>query len=489
MDGDERALPAQRARVPEDALRPRRAAVPALSTLPYTEGEAGDWWREAAKYADIVPEVYFNGVGLWKAGPVLASRRLRVAMRRSITRLRDVGIAPERIGVMLGFQTRRGAGGREGLQPDGAWYEVVKWQALAARQVAARDRDRDDLVVGLGPRTSAAQRGEQGRRGMRLLWTRDPSLCDAPALVGDALDVDREEGQIVPARGERVHARRARDPDGGDRLAPPAHRRSRGRVHGAARARRGEPVRGHPDERGADRRARGDRGRLRGQRRRLPGGAAQAGATVTIARAILSDELRRLRPGGAHARAAPSAGEVSAFYFGYPDVLARAVRALPGAVVARRPRAGPRARAARPGAALHDGAGTRTLRALDGAYQVDVLGDVRPLGTIPFPDARGSIAAALRAFARRAAFESWTIRRQEAVLRSAICRGDVFPVAGRSGSRATCRSSPSRASRRAAPSRRRPLPAPSRGRARRRRARRTRPRRRPAAARRRRPRS
>ena len=76
------------------------------------------------------------------------------------------------------------------------------------------------------------------------------------------------------------------------------------------------------------------------------------------------------------------------------------------------------------------GGGSRTLRALDGVYRVDVLGEVRPLGTIPFPDARGSIAAALRAFARRAAFESWTIARQEAALKIAICRADEFPAPG-----------------------------------------------------------
>ena len=31
-----------------------------LSTRPFTDGEAGDWWREAALYTDFVREIYFS---------------------------------------------------------------------------------------------------------------------------------------------------------------------------------------------------------------------------------------------------------------------------------------------------------------------------------------------------------------------------------------------------------------------------------------------
>ena len=31
-----------------------------LSTRPFTDGEAGDWWREASLYTDFVREIYFN---------------------------------------------------------------------------------------------------------------------------------------------------------------------------------------------------------------------------------------------------------------------------------------------------------------------------------------------------------------------------------------------------------------------------------------------
>ena len=81
-----------------------------LSTLPYTEGEAADWWREAAKYADLVPEVYFSGPSIYERRGGGRNRRLRVAMRRAVSRLRARHPA-ERIGIMLGFQTGLGAEG------------------------------------------------------------------------------------------------------------------------------------------------------------------------------------------------------------------------------------------------------------------------------------------------------------------------------------------------------------------------------------------
>ena len=75
---------------------------------------------------------------------------MRAAFRRSVAQFVKIGIPVTSIGLMLGFQSAPGTGGREGLQPSKAWYEVVKWQALSARQIAARDEARDRLVVGLG---------------------------------------------------------------------------------------------------------------------------------------------------------------------------------------------------------------------------------------------------------------------------------------------------------------------------------------------------
>ena len=107
-----------------------------VSSEPYTSGEAAQWWRDLAGVADIALEKYFNAPAVHKAGPVLGSRRMRTSMRRSAAKLFAIGVPPSRVGLVLGFQTRRGSGGREGLEPAGAWFEVAKLQALAAKQVA-----------------------------------------------------------------------------------------------------------------------------------------------------------------------------------------------------------------------------------------------------------------------------------------------------------------------------------------------------------------
>ena len=39
-----------------------------LSTRPFTDADAGDWWREAALYTDFVREVYFAFVQVSRAG-------------------------------------------------------------------------------------------------------------------------------------------------------------------------------------------------------------------------------------------------------------------------------------------------------------------------------------------------------------------------------------------------------------------------------------
>src|SRR5207244_13454159 len=86
--------------------------------------------------AGSVREVHLPGPLISKQGPVLGSRTLRTAFRRAILDFTQIGIPTAKIGIFLGFQTTKGTGGREGLEPATAWFEVVKLQALAARQVA-----------------------------------------------------------------------------------------------------------------------------------------------------------------------------------------------------------------------------------------------------------------------------------------------------------------------------------------------------------------
>src|SRR2546422_3561632 len=53
---------------------------------------------------------------------------LRTAFRRAILDFTQIGIPTSKLGIFLGFQTTKGTGGREGLEPATAWFEVVKLQ-------------------------------------------------------------------------------------------------------------------------------------------------------------------------------------------------------------------------------------------------------------------------------------------------------------------------------------------------------------------------
>jgi hypothetical protein len=401
-----------------------------LSTLPFVDGEAADWWREAAKYADIVPEVYFNGPSVYQQGVVLGSRRLRTRMRQAVTRLLSIGIPPEKIGIVLGFQTGRAKGGREGLEPLQAWFEVVKWQALAARQVA---RETGLATIwSWGWSTYGTTPPDESKEGAACvyLWTRDPSLCEGLEAAGEGFDPDLRAGQIL-LRSNRTCSFGAAGIDLGPLAQLQRLTGEREVAFTALLARLAEaphepvPTR---DVLAAERavidvRFEGSAGAYRAE-------VARAGATLAIARSILADELRRLRIESRLRARAPSPREVSVFYASYPELLARAVRATPAPWWLGGRTQGFALEPLAPEQLFAIGVGTRMLRALDGTYRVEVLGEVRALGTIPFSQARGAIDAALRSFERKAAFEQWTISRQEGALRTAICRKDELPSSG-----------------------------------------------------------
>jgi hypothetical protein len=164
---------------------------------PNTDGDAAEWWRQIATTGPIVYELYFNGAHLSELGTVIAARRVRLGARGFINQYGAIGIAPDRLGLALGFHSSPtpGVGGRQGLQPTVAWLRVIKWQTLATQQVAAE--------TGLGSIWSwgwalfGAQDPDKVVSACAYLWARDGSLCDAPAMAGTGFNASRAEGQIV----------------------------------------------------------------------------------------------------------------------------------------------------------------------------------------------------------------------------------------------------------------------------------------------------
>lgn len=403
-----------------------------ISTTPYTGSEqAADWWREVAKVADLVPEVYFGAPSLYKQGPVVASRRLRVAMRDRLSRFLAIGIPTSRLGVVLGFQTGRGTGGREGLQPDAAWYEVVKWQGLAARQIVAEYRIASVWSWGWATYNRNADDEDKPNAMCVYLWTRNPALCDGLAAAGPGFDASRTEGQIrlpgsrkcgfVGGGGIDAGALGALQGVTGDRsvaltvlLARTAESRNAvvpyARVLAAERA----VIAAHFSGSAAAYRA----------------ALARANASVAIARAGLADELRRLALESRMRARSPSSREVSTFYESYPELLTREVEAKPAPWWLGGRTRGLALAAVAPDALFALREGRSRLRALDGTYTVVVRGEAQPLGSVPLAQARPAIASALRAFARRAAFEGWSIGRQTELLKTIVCTKDELPSPG-----------------------------------------------------------
>ncbi len=178
---------------------------------PFTaSAEAAFWWLQVAAVSDIVLEVHFDGRYISKLGPVIGSRKRRIAMRRVLSQFHALGVPPDRLGLMHGFQSGRGFGGREGL-PLSNWLRVVKWETLAARQVAAERAEAgapvgSDWSWGWGnfpDLTPTSVDPQKPITACVYLWVRDPALCNGPlraASAGVTFSTSLTEGQIVLPR-------------------------------------------------------------------------------------------------------------------------------------------------------------------------------------------------------------------------------------------------------------------------------------------------
>jgi hypothetical protein len=404
-----------------------------ISTTPYTGSEqAADWWREVAKVADLVPEVYFGAPSLYAQGPIVASRRIRVAMRERLSRFLAIGIPASRLGVTLGFQTGRGAGGREGLQPDAAWYEVVKWQGLAAKQIVAEYKLASVWSWGWGTYNRNADDDDKPNALCVYLWTRSPGLCDGLSAAGPAFNASLAEGQIRLPASRKCGFAGGGGFDAGSVGALTAATGDRSVALTILLARTAESREASvPYSRVLAAERAVIAVRFAGSAPAYRAALARAKTSVAVARAALADELRRLALERRMSARTPSVREVATFYLSYPDLLTRAVRAKPAPWWLGDKPTGLAIGSVAPDQVFSLPAGRKTtIRALDGTYAVTVQGDAQPLGSVPLSQARPAITSALRAFARRAAFESWTTTRQTILMKSIVCTRDELPSPG-----------------------------------------------------------
>jgi hypothetical protein len=167
-----------------------------ISRAGATGGAAAGWWRKIAQSATIVRELYLPAPSLYALGPGGATVYMRFQLRRAVRNLTTIGIPSSQVGIVLGFQ--KGVGGRAGLTAR-PWFEVVKIETLATRQVA-----RELGLASIWSWGWATFRGQPDpdtrRAACVYLWTRQADLCDGPAAAGPGFDPSLKQ----PAEATRL---------------------------------------------------------------------------------------------------------------------------------------------------------------------------------------------------------------------------------------------------------------------------------------------
>jgi hypothetical protein len=400
-----------------------------VAARPYTGGDAMVWWQQAAASAELVREDYVAATATWKLGPVLGNRTLRTSYRQAVADFTSIGIAPNRLGIMLSFASTTGFGGRNGLEPDAAWYQVVKWEALAAGQVAAETGIASVWSWGWPEWTPAETDPTKPYALCVWTWTRSLSFCDAPKAIGPTFDASRVEGQLsVLSPGTQCLVGKQALSNGaikqlqlltGDRDTAYSALFQRLVESGS------EPI-SQSDVLAAERAV--ILQSFRGSRSAYMAAIARAHASVDIARGILADQLRRARIEATLPAATPSSTDVETFYSSYPDLAVRLVQARPAPAWL-----GSRVR----GLALSEVAPDRlfslatgqqaVVRTSNGTFVVKPLRNALSLGAVPLGNVRPAIVGALEAFERGQEFESWTVARQRSALNNATCARDDLP--------------------------------------------------------------
>lgn len=409
-----------------------RGARPALlvSSQPFTGGDAATWWKSIAAVSDLVLEKYANANVIWRDGAVDGSRRLRTSYRQSAARLLAVGVPPSRIGIMVGFQTGSGTGGREGLTPRSRWFDVAKWQAFAVKQVATELRLSHLWSWGWAQRNERSNDPDKTYAACVWLWSRDPSLCDAPAILGRELDVDRRAGQIDLPSGVRcMYGSTPLTASSVAELAKVTRDRELALTALVIRAAERERAKvSTADALATEARIVG--ARFGGSAAAYRATLTEAGASLAAARGIIGDELRAREIVARLSAPQPSAADIARFRSTFAPVLARRV------VVSPAPSWLPEGR----GIALATAAPealfglpadrSTTLRTAEGTFTVRALEDTTALGALSSELARPAVVRELRSERRLDAYAAWTIRLQKAAESRLACERDRLPELG-----------------------------------------------------------
>jgi hypothetical protein len=412
----------------------QRGAQPWLlvNAKPYTDSTAGDWWRQVADVAGIVREVYFPAPLIYRRGPIYGNRTLRQSFRNGILDFTKIGIPVSKLGLFLGFQTTKGTGGREGLAAK-PWFETVKWQALSARFVAKEMKVSSLWSWGWAQwsTTPGEHDPAKPRAACVYLWTRDPKLCNGPAAAGKGFDLSRTEGQLILAPGLRCKL--GATAVGWSAITPILKLSGDPELafsNAFARAveQRAAQV-SSSDILAAERSL--VAARFGGSRAAYTAAIAQAHTSLSVARSIIGDELRRARIQAKFHVGGPNAAEIADYRENYGDVQARLVETKSHAVWLGGRRTGYALASTAPPQLMRIAAGRwASVWSPLGTVRVRPLGPPKTLSSLPLGSVRTSIRSALIDQAREEHFPAWLTAAQKAAFPQAICWRDQLPELG-----------------------------------------------------------
>jgi hypothetical protein len=400
-----------------------------VNSAPYTDGDAGSWWREVARAGDIVPEVYFNAPGVFRKGVILGSRQMRTTLRAAIASYTAIGIPVSKLGFVLGFQSGPGAGGREGLQPSSAWFEFTKLYTLAAKRVAAEFGIATVWSWGWGTFSASGADADKRATACVYLWTRDPSLCDGRAAAGEGFVDSLTEGQL-DALGNGMQCSfegRAMYQTDLSRMAAVTRDRDVaftilfGRLVARGDGRASPQAIRDAEQAIVD-------GSFAGSRAAYRRALARGRANTVVAHAAIEDELVRAQVEASLRVRAPTEAEIRDFYIFYPGTLVRAFRVTPAAPWLGGRTSGFALASAAPAALFRLPAAVASPFTTGlGSYVVTPVDAPIVLGALPFAGARPAIRRALYSFARRQAYEDSFRKHLRSALNRTICLRDDLP--------------------------------------------------------------
>jgi hypothetical protein len=404
--------------------------VPGTPHPPNVSGAAAIWWRTLSQSADIVLEVYAQAPSVYSAGALVGSRTLRISFRTALQSFAGISVPAGKLGLMLGFQSGIGFAGREGLQPTDSWLEVVKLEALAAREVAGELGVATVWSWGWGTFDSAGADADKSVAACTYLWTRDPVLCNLLEQVDGGFDGSIDEGQIELAAGVQCTIGTTKQGvitgDAINRLQGLTRGRQaalnalsiryllRGRFVSQLRIRRAESAIVYA--------------RFDGSRARYVAALATRGVTTDVGRAALADGLRLQNiEGGLHVPA-PSAATVRAFRKSHGGTRVRLVTSSIPLVWLGNGKAGvaipgcdapPQVLRARSGQTLR-------VPTAKGIAQITV-GNALPLRETAAGAANASISSLVRSVARDTAGAAWLAGATTKALATTTCLRDQLP--------------------------------------------------------------